>query len=134
MFWTTGNSYIAYYWVRNITLSTRKPLYLMLKLLPNKTSLKRTSSSNHIYFVCSNLLYIILFAPKAALQLLLVIHDLHSKLHIKKKVYTSFTAYHCFSVYFFFYTVLISPFHLSLSDVSLPSLFILLLYLDSFWR
>lgn len=97
MFWTTGNSYIAYYWVRNITLSTRKPLYLMLKLLPNKTSLKRTSSSNHIYFVCSNLLYIILFAPKAVLQLLLVIHDLHSNLHIKKK---SVHKLYCISLFF----------------------------------
>lgn len=57
----------------------------MLKLLPNKMPLKRTSSSNHIYFICSNLLYVILFAAKAALQLLLVIHDLHSNLLKKKK-------------------------------------------------
>lgn len=58
----------------------------MLKLLPNKMPLKRTSSSNHIYFICSNLLYVILFAAKAALQLLLVIHDLHSNLLKKKSV------------------------------------------------
>lgn len=105
----------------------------MLKLLPNKMPLKRTSSSNHIYFICSNLLYVILFAAKAALQLLLVIHDLHSNLLKKKKACVSFTTYQWFS-YFCLQSFLMSPFRLSSSGVSLPSLFKSLLYFNTFQR